>query len=79
VRRVVCAQLWALLNFLLPDVFSSADEFDQWFNVSGDEQQQENVIRKLHTVSSGARRRRPWPPSRCRHRSCSLRPSASAP
>ncbi|KAG5190619.1 P-loop containing nucleoside triphosphate hydrolase protein [Tribonema minus] len=43
-------ELWALLNFLLPDVFSSADDFDQWFNVTGDSQQQENVIKKLHTV-----------------------------
>ncbi len=27
-------ELWALLNFLLPDIFSSADDFDSWF-VSG--------------------------------------------
>eukprot|EP00978_Attheya_sp_CCMP212_P047033 scaffold421190_cov50-Attheya_sp.AAC.2 len=25
-------ELWALLNFLLPSIFSSADTFDQWFN-----------------------------------------------
>jgi SNF2 family DNA or RNA helicase len=25
------AELWALLNFLLPDVFSSAEDFDAWF------------------------------------------------
>ncbi|WIA36756.1 hypothetical protein OEZ86_008024 [Tetradesmus obliquus] len=24
-------ELWALLNFLMPDVFSSADDFDAWF------------------------------------------------
>ena len=24
-------ELWALLNFLLPDVFDSAETFDQWF------------------------------------------------
>ena len=25
-------ELWALLNFLLPAIFNSADTFDQWFN-----------------------------------------------
>lgn len=25
-------ELWALLNFLLPDVFSSATDFDSWFS-----------------------------------------------
>mmetsp|Transcript_30915 Transcript_30915/g.52868 ORF Transcript_30915/g.52868 Transcript_30915/m.52868 type:complete len:1112 (+) Transcript_30915:81-3416(+) len=25
-------ELWALLNFLLPDIFNSAENFDQWFN-----------------------------------------------
>jgi SNF2 family DNA or RNA helicase len=25
-------ELWALLNFLLPTIFSSVDTFDQWFN-----------------------------------------------
>lgn len=24
-------ELWALLNFLLPDIFSEAETFDQWF------------------------------------------------
>jgi SWI/SNF-related matrix-associated actin-dependent regulator of chromatin subfamily A member 5 len=28
-------ELWALLNFLLPDVFGSSDEFDEWFDLSG--------------------------------------------
>ena len=23
-------ELWALLNFLLPDVFASSDQFDEW-------------------------------------------------
>ena len=26
------AELWALLNFLLPSIFNSMDTFDQWFN-----------------------------------------------
>ena len=25
-------ELWALLNFLLPSIFNSAETFDQWFN-----------------------------------------------
>jgi SWI/SNF-related matrix-associated actin-dependent regulator of chromatin subfamily A member 5 len=42
-------ELWALLNFLLPDIFGDADQFDQWFSLE-DENGQENVIKKLHTV-----------------------------
>ncbi|KAG7377786.1 hypothetical protein PHYPSEUDO_011021 [Phytophthora pseudosyringae] len=42
-------ELWALLNFLLPDVFSDAEDFDSWFNVD-EEEGQENVIKKLHTI-----------------------------
>ncbi|KAF1794381.1 ISWI family [Phytophthora cactorum] len=29
-------ELWALLNFLLPDVFASSQEFDDWFNLDAD-------------------------------------------
>lgn len=28
-------ELWSLLNFLLPDVFSSAEDFDEWFDLGG--------------------------------------------
>ncbi|PIK47626.1 putative regulator of chromatin subfamily A member 5 isoform X4 [Apostichopus japonicus] len=28
-------ELWALLNFLLPDVFNSSEDFDSWFNTQG--------------------------------------------
>ena len=42
-------ELWALLNFILPEIFGDADQFDQWFSLSGEEGQQ-NVIKKLHTV-----------------------------
>ncbi|KAL3669958.1 hypothetical protein V7S43_005331 [Phytophthora oleae] len=42
-------ELWALLNFLLPDVFSDSEDFDAWFNVD-EEEGQENVIKKLHTI-----------------------------
>ncbi|QHO08056.1 Putative chromatin-remodeling complex ATPase chain [Arachis hypogaea] len=27
-------ELWALLNFLLPEIFSSAETFDEWFQIS---------------------------------------------
>lgn len=27
-------ELWALLNFMLPDVFNSSDDFDSWFNAN---------------------------------------------
>lgn len=42
-------ELWALLNFLLPDVFTSAEDFDEWFNTNtclGDD----NLVARLHGV-----------------------------
>ena len=42
-------ELWALLNFLLPEIFGDSEQFDQWFSLS-DKDGQDNVIRKLHTV-----------------------------
>ncbi|ESQ41864.1 hypothetical protein EUTSA_v10012527mg [Eutrema salsugineum] len=42
-------ELWALLNFLLPEVFSSAETFDEWFQISGESDQQE-VVQQLHKV-----------------------------
>ncbi|XP_024528171.1 ISWI chromatin-remodeling complex ATPase CHR11 [Selaginella moellendorffii] len=42
-------ELWALLNFLLPEIFSSAETFDEWFQISGENDQQE-VIQQLHKV-----------------------------
>eukprot|EP00584_Thalassiosira_punctigera_P009343 CAMPEP_0172537196 /NCGR_PEP_ID=MMETSP1067-20121228/8846_1 /TAXON_ID=265564 ORGANISM="Thalassiosira punctigera, Strain Tpunct2005C2" /NCGR_SAMPLE_ID=MMETSP1067 /ASSEMBLY_ACC=CAM_ASM_000444 /LENGTH=1160 /DNA_ID=CAMNT_0013322443 /DNA_START=23 /DNA_END=3505 /DNA_ORIENTATION=- len=42
-------ELWALLNFLLPEIFGDSEQFDQWFSMEGKEGQ-DNVIRKLHTV-----------------------------
>lgn len=41
-------ELWALLNFLLPDVFGDAQAFDQWF--SGDDRDQDTVVQQLHRV-----------------------------
>jgi len=42
-------ELWALLNFLMPDIFSSSEDFDEWFNTEsclGDD----SVVTKLHSV-----------------------------
>jgi len=44
-------ELWALLNFLLPDVFSSADQFDDWFNLETDDQEaKQRIIGQLHKL-----------------------------
>ena len=42
-------ELWALLNFLLPDVFESSEDFDEWFNTNncfGDN----SLVQRLHGV-----------------------------
>lgn len=52
------AELWALLNFLLPAIFNSSSNFDEWFNapfadkcdISLNEEEQLLVIRRLHQV-----------------------------
>ena len=41
-------ELWALLNFLLPDVFGDSEAFDQWF--SGQNRDQDTVVQQLHRV-----------------------------
>ena len=41
-------ELWALLNFLLPDVFGDSDAFDQWF--SGQNEDSDVVVQQLHRV-----------------------------
>lgn len=41
-------ELWALLNFLLPDVFADAQVFDQWFESK--EADQDKVVQQLHKV-----------------------------
>ena len=42
-------ELWALLNFLLPDVFASADSFDEWFDLSS-ETAKDDAVEQLHKV-----------------------------
>lgn len=39
-------ELWALLNFLMPTVFVSADVFDSYFN----DTVQTDLVKRLHTV-----------------------------
>jgi SWI/SNF-related matrix-associated actin-dependent regulator of chromatin subfamily A member 5 len=41
-------ELWALLNFLLPDVFGDSEAFDQWFQGRGEDE--EEVVQQLHKV-----------------------------
>ncbi|KAJ5217146.1 ISWI chromatin-remodeling complex ATPase ISW2 [Penicillium chermesinum] len=41
-------ELWALLNFLLPDVFGDSEAFDQWF--TNQESDQDTVVQQLHRV-----------------------------
>uniref|UniRef100_A0A914EBK5 Uncharacterized protein n=1 Tax=Acrobeloides nanus TaxID=290746 RepID=A0A914EBK5_9BILA len=52
-------ELWALLNFLLPSIFSSCGTFDQWFNapfattgekVELNQEETMLIIRRLHKV-----------------------------
>ena len=45
-------ELWALLNFLLPEVFSSAEKFDEWFSVQ-DKDSEAEVVSQLHKVPPG--------------------------
>ena len=42
-------ELWALLNFLLPDVFASSDDFDSWFSTA-DGSVQQGVVHKMHAI-----------------------------
>ena len=55
------SELWALLNFLLPKIFNSCDEFEKWFNqpfnkytnernVDLNEEEQLLIINRLHRV-----------------------------
>ncbi|KAH6769875.1 SNF2/Brahma-type chromatin-remodeling protein CHR12 [Perilla frutescens var. hirtella] len=51
-------ELWSLLNFLLPNIFNSVENFEEWFNapfadkcdVSLTEEEKFLVIRRLHHV-----------------------------
>ena len=44
-------ELWALLNFLVPDVFANAEQFDEWFNLDIDDDDEKNkLISQLHKI-----------------------------
>ncbi|PSC72801.1 chromatin-remodeling complex ATPase chain [Micractinium conductrix] len=43
-------ELWALLNFLLPEVFSSAEKFDEWFQMGDSKEGEAEVVQQLHKV-----------------------------
>ncbi|KAK9820501.1 hypothetical protein WJX72_011031 [[Myrmecia] bisecta] len=45
-------ELWALLNFLLPEVFASAEKFDEWFHLGADagKEAEAEVVQQLHKV-----------------------------
>jgi SWI/SNF-related matrix-associated actin-dependent regulator of chromatin subfamily A member 5 len=43
-------ELWALLNFLLPEVFSSAEKFDEWFQMGESKEGEAEVVQQLHKV-----------------------------
>lgn len=43
-------ELWALLNFLLPEVFSSSEKFDEWFHVGSNGEGEAEVVQQLHKV-----------------------------
>ena len=43
-------ELWALLNFLLPEVFSSAEKFDEWFQIGAGKEAEAEVVQQLHKV-----------------------------
>ncbi|KAJ6828304.1 ATP-dependent DNA helicase DDM1 isoform X1 [Iris pallida] len=55
------AELWSLLNFILPDIFSSHNEFESWFDFSAmctseaqledtEEKRRVKVVSKLHSI-----------------------------
>ncbi|KAM8924634.1 lymphoid-specific helicase [Pelodytes ibericus] len=40
------AELWSLLNFLLPDVFDDLRSFESWFDITGISQKAEDIVAK---------------------------------
>ena len=44
-------ELWSLLNFLMPELFKSKDEFKEWFDFSkyeSDKDTKMQMVKKLH-------------------------------
>ena len=51
-------ELWSLMHFLMPNLFSSHREFKEWFSnpvtgmIEGNSEYNENIIKRLHKVVS---------------------------
>ena len=43
-------ELWALLNFLMPRLFDSAQEFKDLFTIKSDDGSQEQIIKQIHRL-----------------------------
>lgn len=43
-------ELWALLNYLLPDVFASSDDFDTWFDSDNCLSGNDDIVKRLHAI-----------------------------
>ncbi|XP_031616380.1 chromatin-remodeling complex ATPase chain Iswi-like [Contarinia nasturtii] len=43
-------ELWALLNYLLPTVFASSDDFDTWFDSNNCLRGNNDIVKRLHTI-----------------------------
>eukprot|EP00462_Mataza_sp_D1_P009603 CAMPEP_0175170234 /NCGR_PEP_ID=MMETSP0087-20121206/30095_1 /TAXON_ID=136419 /ORGANISM="Unknown Unknown, Strain D1" /LENGTH=1207 /DNA_ID=CAMNT_0016460833 /DNA_START=1 /DNA_END=3624 /DNA_ORIENTATION=- len=43
-------ELWALLNFLLPDLFNRAEDFDAMFSSAGSDDLKSGLLTKLHRI-----------------------------
>jgi superfamily II DNA or RNA helicase len=43
-------ELWALLNFLVPDIFNSDEEFTEMFDMNKCLEKDEGIVQKLHAV-----------------------------
>ncbi|GAA96867.1 uncharacterized protein L969DRAFT_94873 [Mixia osmundae IAM 14324] len=44
-------ELWALLNYIIPDCFSDVSDFDRWFERKGGEgEDADSVVKQLHKV-----------------------------
>lgn len=43
-------ELWALLNFLLPEIFASADDFDTWFDSDDCLRGNNDIVQRLRSI-----------------------------
>lgn len=46
-------ELWSLLNFLMPALFNSKDDFSEWFDFSNYDSKEDTkmqMVKKLHTI-----------------------------